>query len=59
MTFPLTFACALLLIGAFCLGLKLAAEFGDKRAVQHLQKLRKATPPHEYTRDDGTKGRWP
>lgn len=59
MSFPLTFAAALLVIGAFVLALKFVAEFGDKRAADHLKTLRDSTPPHEYTNLDGTKGRWP
>lgn len=55
----MTFAALLVVIAAFIFGLKLAATFDIRRPLAHRNFLRDTTPPHDFTRDDGTKGRWP
>lgn len=56
--FPLAFAGVILLLLVLVLLLVAIAEAGAKPAVERVQLLRDATPAHDYTNLDGTKGRW-
>lgn len=51
MSFPLTLLGLVVLIAAFVFSLKVIAEWGDRPAARHLQRLRDSTPIHHQGRE--------